>query len=332
MTIVFFAPRFYPEIGGVEKHSYEVAKILSKKYKVIVFAEGFKERKENISGIKVIRLNFGKKSWFKKFVIWKKIFDYRKIIKKADIVHCHDVFFWYLPLRIIYPRKKVYVTFHGYEGVFPPKTSALFVRKLSEKLTNGNIAIGKYIEKWYGTKANAVNYGAVNRVKESKIITKGSKLKILFIGRIEKDNGIKIYSKVLSKLKNYSFEAVGDGLLKNEFKKYGEVYGFVKNLNNHIRNSTIIFSSSYLSILEGLSFKKPVFSVYENPLKRDYLEMTPFAKWIYISGSSQKTLEQINSVMQKNKLKKEGSPLSYKWIKDATWRKTVKDYLMLWNI
>lgn len=334
MTIVFFAPRFYPEIGGVEKHSYEVAKILSKKNKIIVFTQGLKDQKENISGIRIIRLNFGKDSWYKKFVIWKKILDYRNLIKKADIVHCHDVFFWYLPLRIIYPKKKVYITFHGYEGVYPPETSAVFIRKLSEKLTHGNIAVGKYIEKWYGTRSSYITYGAVGGVKNSKIKIKNyrSKLKILFIGRIEKDMGIEIYSKVLAKLKNYSFEAVGDGLMRSELEKYGKVHGFVKNLNTYIKQASIIFSSSYLSILESLDFKKPVFSVYENPLKRDYLQMSPFSKWIYISNSFQKTLRQINSVVRNNKVREKNLLLSYNWVKDKTWKKVARDYLMLWNV
>ena len=150
MRIVFLSPRFYPEIGGVEKHAFEVAKRLSKKgHKIAIITEGNKDERFKMDNIEVHRFYFGKKSWLKKFIIWQKLFSKRNLLKKADVVHCHDVFFWYLPFRFLYPRKKVYTTFHGYETRFPPSKKAVMVRKLSEELSLGNIIVGDYIKKWY---------------------------------------------------------------------------------------------------------------------------------------------------------------------------------------
>lgn len=339
MRIVFLSSKFYPDIGGVEKHALEVAKRLSKNHEVLVITEGKKDKKEKINEIKIIRSFFGENDWFKKFIIWWKILSLRKLIEKADIIHCHDVFFWYIPLRIIYPNKKVFVTFHGYEGTFPPSLKAIFIRKLSEKLSSGNIAIGRYIEKWYGTRPNAVVYGAINKVKNSKLKVQSSKLKILFIGRIEKDNGIEIYSEVLKKLKNYQFEACGDGILRSELEKYGKVHGFVKNTDKYISKSDIIFASSYLSILVALNLKKPVFSVFDNPLKEDYLKMTPFAKWIYITGSPKILIKKIKTVMRGNRFREKNENLaldrkiasSYNWVKDQTWDNIAREYVDLWR-
>jgi hypothetical protein len=50
----------------------------------------------------------------------------RDLIKEADIIHCHDVFFWYLPFRFLFPQKKVYIPFHGYEGNNPPNKRKIF--------------------------------------------------------------------------------------------------------------------------------------------------------------------------------------------------------------
>lgn len=346
MKIVFISPRFFPDIGGVEKHALEVAKKLSKSHEVTVITEGEKSKKEKTNGIKIIRIFFGKKDWFKKFVIWWKILNHRKLIEKADIVHCHDVFFWYLPLRIIYPNKKVFITFHGYEGTYPPTLKAIFIRKLSNKLSSGNIAIGKYIEKWYGTRPNAVVYGAVNKVKNSNFKVQNSKLKILFIGRIEKDTGVKTYSEVLKQLKNYEFEACGDGSKRSELEKYGKVHGFVKNIDKYINKSDIIFASSYLSILAAIKLRKPVFSVFENPMKGDYLKMAPFAKWIYIAGSSKILIKKIKTVMRNNRLREKNvnlaldhkvasssvkQNLAYNWVKDQTWDNITRKYIDLWR-
>ena len=332
MTIVFLSPRFYPDIGGVEKHAFEVAKILARENDVTVITEGKKDKRENLKGIKIIRLSFGKKDWFRKFIIWGKLLKYRKVIEKADIVHCHDVFFWYLPLRIIYPRKKVFTTFHGYETVFPPKTKAIFMRKLSEKLSNGNIAVGNYIRKWYGTKSNAVIYGGSEKrnIKNTKRKI-GKKINILFIGRIEKDTGVATYSEILKLLGSYNFEACGDGSLRSILEKYGKVNGFVKNLNRYIAKADIIFASSYLSIILGLSLKKPVFSAFENPLKEDYLKLAPFSKWIYTAKSPKVLTKKIKTVMKNKKLREKNINLAYNWANEQTWDKITGIYLKLWS-
>ena len=84
----------------------------------------------------------------------------RSLIKEADVIHAHDVYFWYFPFRFLFPFKKSFVTFHGYES-YPIRKKAIMVRKLSEYLANGNIIVGDFIKKWYGTTPNYVIYGGV---------------------------------------------------------------------------------------------------------------------------------------------------------------------------
>src|SRR6266404_2210228 len=179
MKIVFLCRFFYPHIGGVEKHVMEISKRLIKKgHEVTVITEmpaavsDSKKRllrfeklelalTESVNGIKIYRIFNGGEDKFKKFRIWKEMLRLQKVIQNADVVHCHDVFFWYLPFRFLYPQKPVYTTFHGYER-YPITKSAIRVRKLSEKLSWGNICIGDFIPKWYGTKATIVSYGGVD--------------------------------------------------------------------------------------------------------------------------------------------------------------------------
>src|ERR1700760_3347309 len=99
MNIVFFTRLFYPHIGGVEKHVMEISKILIKNgHDVTVITEKYAQElktKEKIEGIHVYRISVGGEDWYKKFRIWQELFRIRTIIKNADIIHCHDVFFWY---------------------------------------------------------------------------------------------------------------------------------------------------------------------------------------------------------------------------------------------
>jgi glycosyltransferase involved in cell wall biosynthesis len=357
MTILFFARRFYPQVGGVEKHVLEIGKRLVKQgHKVIVIAELEKNTNNSdyhstsssarvvgkVEGIEIYIINPGSDDWFKKFRIWKELWGLRKIIKSADVVHCHDVFFWYLPFRFLFPIKKFFTTFHGYEGNFIPTKKAILMHKLAETFSNGNICIGDFFEKWYGTKPTVVSYGAVdlnsNKIKNKKlnILQKNS---VIFLGRLEEETGILEYLKALSILQekhlNLTMDVFGDGALINESIKYAKDHslrvnfkGFVANASDFIKNYEYVFCSRYLGMLEAMAGQKPVFAVYNNEIKKDYLQMTPFAKYISITSDSVLISNAISSYMEKKNLE---VTRAYLWVKNETWEKMVNLYLQLWK-
>ncbi len=352
MNILFFSRLFYPHIGGVENHVLEISKrLIAKGHKVVIITEElptedipvYREsrrkipRRENINSIEIYRIPVGANNWFRKFRIWRELWKLRKLIKISDIVHCHDVFFWYLPFRFLYSKKPAYTTFHGYETKFPPSKKAIFVRKISEKLSWGNICVGDYVKKWYGTKPNYTTYGGVN-VHNYHATVRGSYvkgIKILFIGRLEEDVGIPIYLRIMDVLKKkivrFTFDACGDGSFRKGVERFGKVYGFSSDLAPYIKSSDFVFTSSYLSILEAMAAKKMVFSVYSNPLKKDYLKMAPFAKWIIIENSPQRVVDEIQYFTKYQGERKELVNKSYEWVKTQTWEKVVSMYLNLWR-
>src|SRR5579863_6156899 len=206
MKILFYSRLFYPHVGGVEKHVMEVSKILiNNGHKVTIITEKYEKslkRHEIINDIHVYRIIAGKDDWFKKFRIWGELWQLKKLINTADVIHCHDVFFWYLPFRFLYLHKRVYTTFHGYETAYPPSEKAKIVRKISETLSRGNICIGDYIKKWYGTKPTFVVFGGFRIDLRSKIqdLKAKSRIKIVFIGRLDADTGFIFYKQVLQLL------------------------------------------------------------------------------------------------------------------------------------
>lgn len=338
MRILFLVRLFYPHIGGVEKHVYEISKkFIQMGYDVNVVTEKFDKNllgEEVYDRIKVYRIpNFLNDST-KKFKIWMWMLKNKKIIDAADVIHAHDVFFWYIPYFLLNPRKKVFVTFHGYETKFPIPKKTILIRRLSNFLVQGSINVGAYIEKWYSTKADYATYGGLDLKSQnysSKVKTRQSKLKILFIGRLEEDTGVQIYLETLKLLRkkgiNFELEVCGDGTLRNKAEKFGKVHGFVRDLDRHIDRVDIVFASSYLSILESLAMGKVVFAVYQNELKKDYLVMSPFAKYINIASNPDELAEKILD-----------SGCSYniesgvKWARKQTWDKVANIYLRLWKV
>jgi len=169
MKILFFCRRFWPLIGGVEKHVLEISKrLIEKGNKITIVTEwskddgGFKGFEE-FERIDIYRIPITASERLKKFQIWQWLWKNRKLINEADIVHCHDVFYWYLPFRFLYQRKKVFTTFHGYEGSRPPGGKQILSHKMGGWLSNGNITIGGWHEKWYRVKSDIVSYGAVDK-------------------------------------------------------------------------------------------------------------------------------------------------------------------------
>ena len=345
MKVLFFSRLFYPHIGGVERHVLEISKVLIKKgHRVTVITENYDNLSKNdkLQGISIIRINAGKEGKLKKLRIWLQLLKHLDKIQSADIIHCHDIFFWYLPFRFLFPFKKIFTTFHGYEGNELPNKKAIFMHKIAEKLSKGNICIGNFYKKWYGTNATITSYGAVNSslIKEGARNIKPSK-DIVFIGRLENETGIMDYLNVLSAFKNrkinLNMDIYGEGSLEEkaiEFvvdaKLNVKFKGFDPNVTNKIKEYRYIFVSRYLGILEAMALRKPIFAVYNNAIKKDYLEMTPFAGFISISKNADEISKNILDYM--NNDSNLAVEKAYGWVKNQTWENLVNKYLKLWNL
>lgn len=335
MTILFFSRLFYPHIGGVEKHVLEISKrLIEKGHQVIVVAEKHEEGlkdKEVTEGIKVYRIKRGESEWLKKFKIWIWLFRNLFLIRQADIIHCHDVFFWYLPFRFLFPKKPVYTTFHGYES-YPIQKKAILQRRMAEVLSFGNICVGDFINKWYGTKPTYTTYGGVEQsTMNHEPLTKHS---AVFVGRLDEQTGILTYVKALKlikkKMPDFKLTVFGDGKFKNRIKNEVGFRGFSKNSQKEIYRYNFVFASRYLSVLEAMAARRLVFAVYDNSLKEDYLKMAPFAKLIIIEGRPEalanKVFYYLNNPLEKQKIIQS----AFNWVKNQSFENVTNLYLKLW--
>ena len=121
----------------------------------------------------------------------------------------------------------------------------------------------------------------------------------------------------------------------DEAKKYVKEYelkvnfkGFVANAVDYIKDYKYVFVSRYLGILEAMALQKPVFAQYNNEIKKDYLQMAPFAKYISIAGDSGVISRAVSSYIGKKNLE---VGRAYLWVKNETWEKMVNLYLRLWT-
>lgn len=102
------------------------------------------------------------------------------------------------------------------------------------------------------------------------------------------------------------------------------------NIESVLNNYEYVFCSRYLSILESMAFKKPIFAEYNNSIKKDYLQMAPFAKYISISKDANEIAQDLEQALLGNK--KLNVEDAYTWVKTETWDKMVSTYLKLWKL
>jgi len=332
MKVLMLTRLFYPHVGGVEKHVLRITQELIKKgFNITIITERYKQelkQNEKVSKAKVIRIDYPKIKLIGLLVIWIELIKKYKLIKEADIVHINDVFIWYLPLRFFFPRKKVYMTFHGWEGEYPISTISIIQKKIANILTNGSICIGAYIEKYFGIKCNQISYGACDKT----VVSNENKTGLVFIGRLENDTGLSIFLEAVRDLNLKKVIFIGDGELRNKCAKYGEVKGFVKNAIKYVSKTKIVYASGYLTILEALSEGCMVIAAYDNPLKENYLKDAPFSKSIFITDKSDKLASYISKILKSKEKKQYKDSKVQDWLKKQTWDKLANDYIKLWNV
>lgn len=358
MKILMVAPLFRPHIGGVEKHIERVSQeLIERGHEVnIVTMKHDKELPdfEEFGKMKVYRFPrcfhphiYIPFMGFQEITVdvWWWLFKHRRLIQNSDLVHCHDFstfVYWYLPFRFIYPQKRVFITFHGWEGIFPIPRKIILQRKIAEFFTKGNICVGHYIPAWYGTSCDFVTYGGIDEPKEPP--PKALRISAVFIGRLERDTDVLEYIDTIKILREeynmeIKLEICGDGTLRERIQEIIKrmnlsiiLQGFVKNPIEYLRRNRFSFATGYLTILESMINKRLVFCVYTNPLKKDYLTLMPNSRTIMITSSSGKELaRKIRKIIDNPKIEKRMIKRAYDFAKKQTWGKVADAYLKLWH-
>ncbi|MCB9801553.1 MAG: glycosyltransferase family 4 protein [Pseudomonadales bacterium] len=338
MKILHLCRYYTPHIGGVETHVAKVSQQLRKKnHDIQVITQSHNQdlaESEVLDGILAHRLPFSAED--RKFPTWKWFWNNRELLFHADIIHIHDVFWWVIPLLPLlwYRQKKLYMTFHGYEGNENPRLFAKFWHWAAYKLTLGNICVGGFHTKWYGVTPTYITYGAVNAPKIKALPHKKNTL-IAFVGRLEVDNGIMQYLKAFRHLAGQHtlhLDIFGDGSLRKKGENYAKkhdlpvtFHGFVPDVSEKIGRYEVVFASRYLSILEGLANECRVIAQHTNELQYDYLHHTPFASWICICASAE---EIAGCLTQRAKV----SSKAAEWACSQTWESMAKTYQTLWTL
>ena len=327
--------RFWPHVGGVEKHVLGLAEeLISRGNRVHIVTEQYDGKlaeKEYYRSIKITRIPY--ELLGSKWEMWRWVYSQYEYFHKAKVIHAHDVVWWLLPFQASSIRQKVYITFHGYEPGHLPSWKEKVHRKWAEKSAQGNICVGAFIEKWYGTKADAILYGAAS-AKPTKMPRARS---AVYIGRLEADTGIFAYLRALLDIKKgLTWDIYVDGPELAEVKKMVSrnrlpvaLHGWTDKPLEKIASARFVFTSQYLSILEAMQSKRLVVAVHNDPLKKDYLYMHPESKHMLIAANGKDLADKFNSLSQM--YENEYVEKAYVWARQQTWAKLADTYQRIWD-
>lgn len=337
-TVVHLSRLAPPHGGGVEKHLQKIIVelnrlgfsstiITTQHNKLLALDE--KTQEYNIHRLAVSSPNAIKY----KLAIWSGLLKHFFLLKNADIIQIHDVFWWILPFLPFLSKKQIFMTFHGYENVEGPSRSQVFWHQIASKLTNGNLCIGGFHKLWYRVDPTAVSFGAIT---PKKTIAKKRKTSAIFVGQLRKDTGILEYLEAIriindKRRKEISLEVYGDGPLESKARSFVNKYdlpvkfhGWKKNASNKISEFSFAFASQYLSILESLVARTPVIAVAPTKFKRDYLRTTPYVREINIVQTPKAIVKALLKTTNV-------SPKVQDWAKKQTWKKMAETYIELWQ-
>lgn len=332
MKIVFLTRFFYPHVGGVEKQVLQLSQRLIKKgHQVTVITlkhQSNLKLSDSYHQIKIIRIPYLKIKYFGLLYIWLWFITHQYIIKSANVVHAHSVLIWYWPLRFLLPKKPLYVTFHGWEGIYPIPKKNIFIRRIDSLLAQKKIAIHDYVTKHYGIKADKIMYTAVDMPKQAKI--KKDLKRLVYVGRLDEDTGLEKILASLTHLQGFSVDFCGDGPLSVKCKKFGQVHGWV-DPTPFYQKAFICLSPGVTSILEAFSHQCLVVTTYNNPVKKDYLLMTPFAHSLIVKNSPLAMAKAIKYYAKHPLLAQPKIKAASDWVKTQNWPKAVKLYEQVWQ-
>ncbi len=264
---------------------------------------------------------------------------------RTAVLHFHDAatLHPFLPLlRAAGLLRKTYITFHGWEGKFPPEPTVIRQRQECERAAVGTMLVGEFIRRWYGAKGDVVTYGAadVKTLAQFPAVASGEPLRAAYVGRLEPDAGLPIVLDAFRRLRGMPgapirLSVFGSGSLESLVRK--EQRGNVTlepalgDIREVYRSFPIIFASGYLTILEALCAGRVVFACYDNPLRKEYLTLHPAASSFYVCGSAAAVADGLIDCRDafSDVLSRCGP--GWTWAREQSWERLAGEYRSLWS-
>jgi len=250
VKVAQICPRFYPDIGGVETHVYEISRRLAKEFEVEVLTtdpSGKLPKVEEFEDFTVRRF----RSFAPGDAYYFSLELYRFLKKNSsdyDLIHAHNYHAFPALFAALSKRESKLVFtphYHGYghgffrnllhrpykllgKIIFKKAEAVICVSNYEKRLVLKNFGVNKSKIHVIPNGINIEEFEGIDKVK----VRKDNGLKrILFVGRIEKYKGLDYVVRALKHLpESFILEAVGKGSYKPRIVKLAKEIGVIDRI------------------------------------------------------------------------------------------------------
>jgi glycosyltransferase involved in cell wall biosynthesis len=158
----------------------------------------------------------------------------------------------------------------------------------------------------------------------------------LYLGRLAKDTGLKLFLNSLSSLEQKEIEFkvkfAGQGQLAEECRVRGELLGWTtgKDLENLLQESHVCFASGYLSALKSLAGGCLTVTAGETQLKRDYWLDSPFADQLFCADDHLQLEKFLSDYISQPSRFLSRIQRGHSWSRHQSWDKLSGDYQQIY--
>ena len=352
MNVLFLAPRFHPDVGGVERHLLGLSRTLTARgHHVFVVTPGEGPSREEFEGITILRFSRARSRPARTRVgrlvenvrMWPRILRLLRGVPPPDLVHGHDfAFLWGLPAVVgrfgWTPR---YVTFHGIEGDVAAGWAVLG-RRVSAALANGKICVGTFMDRWYGTRADAVTFGAIDGEPVPPDYPSRT-TDILYVGRLSSDVALDRYLEGLERVaksgERVRWVLYGEGPLGTWIRTEGARRGLDIRLEGVTHEPERVFArheialaAGYLGILEAIQAGCFVVALARSPLREDYYRSHPCASHgLAVASSLEAFADLVVTTRRDPRARNEAVSSGQRIVARMTWDALADTYERVWG-
>ena len=347
MHIAFLVPRYWPDLGGVEKYVHELGKALfAVGHRVTVVAPAYQPSLPDVEfrdGVEIRRFP----AYRSPLRCWVALTRMRRRFTKADVVHISNVDmveYYHRMIGWIIPRRPIFMTRHGMSYQCPVPIEEKRRAARAATLVDGIIDDGVFIAKWLGVPSTAaLDQGLSPTTDELDHVPEPPPTSAVFIGRLDWDSGIENYIEAINLLVHQhrpriSLDVYGGGHLQGELRARVErqqlpitFHGWVNDAQNRLTDGCFAFVSGRLAIQEAMARRRLVVATYVNQLKRDYVCEESFSPHLVVGGTPPELAALVIRYAQHNEERARIVDGAFAHAKNLTWHRTAQGFLKLWR-
>ncbi len=348
MKILFLVHRYWPSVGGVEKYVRHLAAALhSRGHEVIVIAgdtQGGLPESETLDGVAVHRFPASRSAMRCRLWLWRR----RALFMSADVIQVSNTHMLEYLWRMLGPcldRRRIFLTRHGFGGIFPVPEQQKLRAQRSLHLAAGFVHDGEFIARWLGVSPDLVpTQGLSPQADDLPFVTEPPPTSAIYVGRLEPDTAIQLYvdgvrELVVTHHRAMTLHVYGEGSMLAGLRARAAdeqlpilFHGTIPDAQHQIAKYCFAFVNGRMAIQEAMARRRAVIAAYGDPLRKDYVCGESFSPFLVAVGSGAELASQVIRLIDQPADRAKLTEGAFSYAQSLSWDVTAGAFERLWLV